>query len=268
MSCISKKLIFLMILFCGCSTLQKADEVVYSDKLEYRQGAICRGLKDNKEMALVFTGGSFGEGLETILDELKARNIKAGFFFTGEFFEIDSHKSLIRRLVKEGHYLGPHSDKHLLLASWDDGSTQVTKEEFTEDLLKNIDRCVKFGFKRKDIRYWIPPFEHINEEVCGWAREAGIETFNFSRGTLSSTDWAPESYKGFRPSERIIKSIRDYPSKDTYGYNGFIMLMHVGAGERKDKLHYHFSEILDLLRDYKFTRIDYLLDKGICNTNT
>lgn len=247
-----------------CAGLESEGEMNI-EEIQRRQGAICRAARNSKEMALVFTGGEFGEGLETLLDELKARQLKAGFFFTGDFFQIEGHQPLIRRLVREGHYLGPHSDEHLLLASWEDERTLVTKEQFTEDLLRNIDRCVQYGFKRENIRYWIPPYEHINEEVCGWAKPLGITTFNFTRGTLSHTDYAPEGDRAFRPSQIVIESIKEYPRKDPHGFNGFILLMHVGAGKRQDKLHPHFAEIVDFLTNegYKMIRVDHLLDKAL-----
>jgi len=238
---------------------------MFSEKFERRQGAICRGFRDSKEMALVFTGGEFGEGLETILDELKKRDLKAAFFFTGAFFQIEKHQPLIRRLVQEGHYLGPHSDQHLLLAKWEDDSTLVTRKEFSADLQKNIDTCVEYGFKREDIRYWIPPYEHTSEEVCGWSQDLGFTMINFTRGTLSHTDYAPEGDKAFRPSEVVLQSIKEYPSKDPDGYNGFLLLMHVGAGGRKDTLHPHFGEIVDFLlaQGQIIVRVDQLMDKGL-----
>jgi len=233
--------------------------------LEKRQGAICRVDRSSKEMSLVFTGGEFGESLETILNELKARNLKAAFFFTGHFFQIEAHHPLIRRIVDEGHYLGPHSDEHLLLASWEDEKTLVTKEQFTADLEKNIERCVEYGFKREDIRYWIPPYEHCNEEICGWSDELGMTMINFTRGTLSHTDYAPEGDRSFRPTEVVLQSIREYPEKDEDGYNGFLLLMHVGAGKRVDKLHPHFAEIVDFLiaQGQQIVRVDELVDHAI-----
>jgi len=238
---------------------------MFDSKFERRQGALCRGYRDKKEMALVFTGGEYGEGLETILDELKKRKIQAAFFFTGDFFEIKAHQPLIRRLVKEGHYLGPHSDKHLLLADWEHERTLVTREEFEADLRKNIDRCAAYGFSRKDIRYWIPPYEHTSLEVCGWSSEMGLTMINFTHGTLSFTDYAPEDDRAFRPSSTILQSIKDYPAKDPDGFNGFVLLLHAGSGSRVDKMHRHFSEVLDFLigEGYSFLRVDRLFDKGL-----
>ena len=93
----------------------------------------------------------------------------------------------------------------------------------------------------------------------------GMTMINFTHGTLSFTDYAPEDDKAFRTSETIIKSIKDYPTKDENGFNGFVLLIHAGSGDRKDKLHPHLPEILDYIshEGYKFVRVDKLFDKGI-----
>jgi len=238
---------------------------MFDSKFERRQGALCRGYRDRKEMALVFTGGEYGEGLETILDALKARQVKAAFFFTGDFFGIKACQPLIRRLVQEGHYLGPHSDKHLLLADWQNGKTLVTREDFEADLRRNIERCVSYGFPREHVRFWIPPFEHTNLEVCGWSAEMGLTMINFTPGTLSFTDYAPEGDRAFRPSSTILQSIREYPAKDQDGFNGFVLLLHAGSGARVDKMHKHLGEVLDFLigKGYALVRVDALFDRGL-----
>lgn len=236
-----------------------------NDGLDRRQGALCRGSRLAKELALAFTGDEYGEGLETILDELGRRGLKGAFFFTGRFFEIEAHQPLIRRLVREGHYLGPHSDRHLLLAGWEEGRTLVTREEFEADLRRNLERCAEFGFPLERIRYWIPPYEHLNLEVCSWSLEAGVVPINFTPGTLSFTDYAPEGDRAFRPTSEILQSVFDYPKKDPHGFKGFILLFHAGSGPRADKLHPRFGEVLDFLlgEGYAVVRVDELLDKGL-----
>ena len=80
----------------------------------WSHGAIIRGPQDSKRIALIFTGGHFGEGAQGILDALAARNIKGSFFFTGDYLRIADHSEGIRRIIEEGHYLGPHGDAHWL----------------------------------------------------------------------------------------------------------------------------------------------------------
>src|SRR5690242_16718012 len=83
-------------------------------------GGIIRGDVRAKKLALVFTGDQKGESTEPILDILKQRRIRAGLFVTGGFLGQPELRKLVERAISEGHYVGPHSDRHLLYASWED----------------------------------------------------------------------------------------------------------------------------------------------------
>src|SRR5437667_8730587 len=62
----------------------------------FSHGGVIRGDTSRKQIALIFTGGDFGEGTSTILDALKARNIKASFFVTGDFLRKPDYPALIQ----------------------------------------------------------------------------------------------------------------------------------------------------------------------------
>src|SRR5688572_33239701 len=88
----------------------------------YVEGGVTRGDTSKKQLALVFTGGDFGEGTGHVLDTLAAANVKASFFFTGDYLRKPQHQDYLARIVDEGHYLGPHSDAHPLYCPWEDRS--------------------------------------------------------------------------------------------------------------------------------------------------
>jgi len=79
---------------------------------------VVRGDSTKKEVALVFTADEFGEGLPVIVQTLGSENIKGAFFFTGRFYRNPAFQSFILTLHENGHYLGPHSDEHLLYCDW------------------------------------------------------------------------------------------------------------------------------------------------------
>ncbi|MFN5135213.1 MAG: glycoside hydrolase family 9 protein, partial [Chitinophagaceae bacterium] len=115
-------------------------------KLQYSKDAIIRGDTSKKEISLVFTGHEFADGGQFIQQTLKQQNIKASFFFTGDFYRNKKFQPLILQLKKDGHYLGAHSDKHLLYCDWKNrDSLLVTKESFTNDLLANMDVMHQLG---------------------------------------------------------------------------------------------------------------------------
>ena len=237
----------------------------FSNDFAMAEDGIVRGANDKKELALILTGGSFAEGGDFILDTLKKYNVKASFFFTGDFFRIEEFKPIIERIVKEGHYLGPHSDKHLLLADWEHRKNLVSEEVFKKDLEDNLKELEKFGVKKKDVTFWIPPYEWYTKEHSQWSKEMGITLFNFSPGTRSNADYMEDDDLKFVPADKILESIIKYEQENKDGLNGFLLLMHIGAGPKrtKDKFFYKLPELLDYLtnKGYKLVRVDELLEK-------
>jgi peptidoglycan/xylan/chitin deacetylase (PgdA/CDA1 family) len=118
---------------------QAATTALEKLSVKLQGGAIIRGKKAEKRLAVVFTGHSHGEGGEIIMNELAKRDAKGSFFFTGDFLTNMSLTPLVHRVVKDGHYLGPHSDKHLLYCSWEAAKkTLVTRQEFMSDMAANL----------------------------------------------------------------------------------------------------------------------------------
>jgi peptidoglycan/xylan/chitin deacetylase (PgdA/CDA1 family) len=225
-------------------------------------GAIVRGPREARRLALVFTGHEFGEGGETILDELAKRKAKASFFLTGDFLANPRFQTLVRRIVDEGHYLGPHSDKHLLYCEWTaDKKTLVSKEAFAADLDANLEKIVRHGAARP--RYFLPPYEHFNADIARWSAELGVQLVNYTPGTRSHADYTEDDAPRFVSSRAIFESIVRREQEGPHGLNGFLLLMHIGAGPRRtDKFHDRFGELLDVLADkrYQFVRVDELLE--------
>jgi peptidoglycan/xylan/chitin deacetylase (PgdA/CDA1 family) len=227
------------------------------------EGGVTRGDTSKKQIALIFTGGDFGEGTGHVLDTLDAHGIKASFFFTGDYLRKPEHAEFLKRIIAENHYLGPHSDKHPLYAPWEDRKkTLITRDAFRADLQKNIDDLRALGALKDRTKpvYFIPPYEWYNQDQSRWSREMGVFLFNFTPGSGSNRDWAPEDHKSFVPSTRIIADILAYEQKDPQGLSGFLLLLHVGSG-RKDKT---FLLLGDLLKEvkahgYEFVRVDELL---------
>ena len=149
--------------------------------LTYDQGAVVRGPRDRKQLAIVFTGDEFGDGLSTVANVLEHHHAKASFFFTGRFYRNEAFAAGIRKLMRAGQYLGPHSNSHLLYADWNDRpKTLVTRDQFVSDLNDNFAAMKKFGITRSDARYFLPPFEWYNQEIADWTRTAGLTLVNYS----------------------------------------------------------------------------------------
>jgi peptidoglycan/xylan/chitin deacetylase (PgdA/CDA1 family) len=229
----------------------------------YSHGAIIRGDSTKKEIALVFTGDSYADGAEHITKVLNETNVKASFFFTGNFYRNENFKSAIEKLRLDGHYLGVHSDKHLLYCAWENrDSTLVTKEEFINDLFNNYVEIERFGLSFKGAHYFLPPYEWYNDTISRWTKEFGLTLINFTPGTISHTDYTTPDMKNYKTSEEIHNSILNYENSHKNGLNGFILLVHFGtAPERKDKYYFYLQDLITVLksRGYSFKRIDKLL---------
>lgn len=236
-----------------------SDASVYT----WDHGAIVRGPRGEPAISLIFTGGDFGEGTEEVLDALREHGVPGSFFFTGDYLRNEAHHPSIARLLREGHYLGPHSDGHPLYCPWEDRrKTLVTREEFRADLERNLADLEAFGVNRAGIRWWIPPYEWYNEDIVRWSLEMGLQPFNFTPGTLSNADYTTEDARNYRSSETIHRSILDHETQQEDGLNGFLLLTHVGAGPgRRDKFFHRLGTLIGELtgRGYAFERVDELL---------
>ncbi len=234
------------------------------DLCERWEGAIIRGPQNEKKIAVAFTGHSFAEGADIILNELAKHKGKGSFFLTGEFLTNSTFSPAVQRIVKEGHYLGPHSDTHVLYCPWEGPKrTLVSHAEFQADLNANLAKIQRFGVKRAQIRYFLPPYEHYNQEIADWSRQMGLTLVNYTPGTRSNADYTGDAEKNFVSSKIVFDSIVSKEQKDPHGLNGFILLLHIGAGPgRADKFPARFGELLDYLtgKGYQFVRVDELLD--------
>jgi peptidoglycan/xylan/chitin deacetylase (PgdA/CDA1 family) len=226
-------------------------------------GAITRGDQTRKKIALVFTGDQFAEGEDSIANTLAKRGVKASFFFTGRFYRNEEFAPAIERLMRDGHYLGAHSDEHLLYADWKDrGKTLVSQAEFLADLERNYAAMKQFGISKSDSHYFLPPYEWYNSTISEWTKQAGLQLINFTPGTSSNADYTTPEDTNYLSSDAILEKIKRYESTNPNGVNGFLLLSHIGAGPRRsDK----FFEKLDLLivwlraRNYELVRVDDLL---------
>lgn len=233
--------------------------VLISKNKKIEEGGIVRGNTFKKHLSLVFTGHEYADGAETILQVLENNGVKGSFFLTGEFYR--KYPVIARKIGEEGHYMGPHSDKHLLYADWNKrDSTLVTRRQFEKDLNDNYKAMRKIGLKIQSPRYFMPPYEWYNREISYWAKAKGVQIVNFTPGTTSNADYTTPDMKNYRSSGTIYYNILEYEEKD--GLNGFVLLIHIGTDpKRTDKLYDLLDDLIKELkkREYRLLRIDELL---------
>jgi len=213
-----------------------------------------------KVVYLVFTGHEFAGGGEVIRKTLAREKIPASFFFTGGFYRKGGFAPLIRGLRRDGHYLGAHSDRHLLYAPWSNrDSLLVTREEFLADLRANYLAMERLGIRREHAPLFLPPYEWYNDTISRWCGEAGLALVNFTPGTSSNADYTyPGGEGGYVSSDTIFQRILRYEKESPSGLKGFLLLTHIGADRRRaDPFYDRLGSLIRVLkgRGYRFGRL-------------
>jgi len=214
-------------------------------------GAIVRSDSLSKVIYLCFTGHEYVEGFDSVLNDLDELNVQGSFFLTGDF--VRNYPIIVKRIVEAGHYVGAHSDKHLLYCDWEKrDSLLLSTGQIREDILANVEELERFGVFPK---FFMPPYEWYNTQVVQTAADIGQITLNFSPGIRSNADYTTPAMDNYISSKEILTSIYTYEL--TNGMNGFHLLIHPGTDpKRKDKFYAHMKELIKELRErgYSFDR--------------
>lgn len=205
----------------------------------------------------VFTADSLFEGAPFALDVLAEHNIKGSFFFTGKFLRDSTNVPVLKRIIGEEHYVGPHSDAHILLAEWDRNRTPlVSDDSLKRDMQANLAELARFGIRAENISFTIPPFEWCSKNHAHAYRRLGILPINPTPGIETYRDYTTPDLPYYWSAERMVRQLFDY--EKTHNLNGAIIIFHLGTEEaRTDKLYHHLPAILDTLqgRGYTFCRL-------------
>lgn len=238
----------------GAAALSPEPHAVRRD----RHGAVVGIDTDSRVIHLIFTADSMFEGGPHILDVLADRGVKASFFFTGNFLRDSIHDRIVRRTIADGHYVGPHSNRHILLADWDDNRTPfVTADSAVDDMEDNYAELKRFGITSAEARYIVPPYEWYNRIHVEAYRHAGMTAVSPSPGIQTYRDYTTPDMADYHTSDSMWRQLME--RERTHGLNGAIIIVHPGTQDiRTDKFYYRLGDIIDTLRvrGYRFARID------------
>jgi len=231
-----------------------------ASNLQDSQGALVRMDTNKKKVYLVFSAHEFGEGGTKIASTLKKFDARGSFFFTGDFYRDKQYNKLIKLLKAEGHYLGAHSDKHLLYADWTRrDSLLVCQAIFEKDLQSNYKEMMAFGIDPQEAKIFLPPYEWYNTEIVNWSKIFGLTLINFTPGIRTNADYTTPEMPNYRSSEQILTDLKNFESHDPNGLNGAIILIHMGASPlRTDKFYNHLDQLLESLtgKGYQFSKFE------------
>lgn len=197
------------------------------------------------------------EGASTILEVLSSFNIKGSFFFTGNYLRLKEHEQITKRIIDEGHYVGAHSDKHLLYATWENrNESLVSRDSLLNDIKRNYRELARLGIVVEDAPWFLPPYEWYNRESVYLASLMGLKTINYTPGTATPADYTTPDMKNYKSSDELIDALMKFEERE--GLNGAFILIHPGTEEsRTDKLYDKLELIISELKEkgYRFDRL-------------
>lgn len=192
----------------------------------------------DKVIYLTFDAGYENGNVEKILDVLKDENVKGAFFILDNM--IYKNKSLVRRMIEEGHIVGNHTLKHK------DMTKMKSKEEFAREL-SSLEELYFENFGVEMSKYYRPPEGKFNEENLKWATELGYKTVMWS---FAYADWD----NGRQPSaELALKKIMDNI------HNGEVMLLHPTSSTNAEIMRQLITELKS--QGFRFGTLDELCSK-------
>ncbi|WP_394331409.1 polysaccharide deacetylase family protein [Siphonobacter aquaeclarae] len=170
---------------------------------------------------------------------LRRNGIKGNFFLTGDFLRKARFRRWTKTMVQAGHYVGSHSDKHLLYCDWTRrDSLLVSRALFDRDLDAAYAELKHIGVKQAP--WFLPPYEWYNRETVRWSEERGLTVFNFTPGTGTNADYTWPGLPNYRSSDTLWNRLLRYEAEQSL--DGAFLLIHLGTDpRRKDK----FYRLLD-----------------------
>nr|WP_243388017.1 delta-lactam-biosynthetic de-N-acetylase [Bacillus kexueae] len=210
------------------------------DAIANEYGAYYLGDTSKKDVYLTFDNGYENGYTKKVLDVLKKENVQATFFVTGHYLE--SEPELVKRMVKEGHFVGNHSWSHPDL-------TKVSDEKLKQEL-DSVSEKVEELTGQKGTVYLRPPRGIFSERTLALSKKYGYQTMFWS---LAFVDWKIDQQKGWEYSyNNMMKQI----------HPGSILLLHTVSKDNADALE---KAIQDLKKEgYRFKSLDdFMVDKEL-----
>lgn len=151
-------------------------------ELEKYGGLALDTKSSEKVLYLTFDCGYENGYTSKVLDALKEKNVPAAFFVTLTY--IKSSPDLIARMIKEGHIVGNHSNKHPCFAD-------ISREQMAQEI-QDVDNYLrtKFGYSSPFFRF---PEGAYSENALDLVKAIGYRSIFWS---VAYVDWDPDTIRG------------------------------------------------------------------------
>jgi peptidoglycan-N-acetylglucosamine deacetylase len=174
----------------------------------------------DKRVALTFDDGPNVETTTKVLDVLAKYEIKATFLINGSRVTSESHREVLRRIVRDGHILGNHTHNHK-------NSTTISASEFRTQVERTDAIIREIGVEPRYFRF---PFGASNCSTMGTVKDLGYVNTGWH---VDTADWCFASGGGSCPAS-TFRHVPDQFRSDMAGLtlsqvkskNGGIVLFH------------------------------------------
>ncbi|HTO88093.1 MAG TPA: polysaccharide deacetylase family protein [Thermoanaerobaculia bacterium] len=222
---------------------------------------LTRGPRDRPELVLSFDAGSSDRGARQILDALRARGIQTTVFLTGDF--IRRYPDVARRVAKDGHEVGNHTDSHPHLTTYAQDGRQATRpgvdRAFVARELRATAEAWLAATGRPLAPLWRAPYGEQNAEIRYWAAQEGYWHVGWTGGRagLDGLDWVSDpSSRAYRSAGKVVDRLVSHAE------SGGIILLHLGS-DREDPVAPLVPQLLDALsrRGFRLARASEFLTR-------
>jgi len=176
---------------------------------------------DKSRIIITFDQGYENGYTSKILDTLKEKHVSAIFFLTGDYAK--KEKTLVRRMIDEGHVLGNHGMTHAKLPD-------LSPEELKQEVMSLHQYVLdEYGYEMQYFRY---PCGEYSESTIEQLKNLGYKTLFWSFAYVDwKTDAQPSAELGFK---KLTES----------AHGGEILLLHSVSATNAEIL----GDVIDNLR--------------------
>ena len=182
---------------------------------------------NEKIMYLTFDNGYEYQNLTAdILDTLKEKNVKAAFFVTLSYAK--SNKSLVRRMIDEGHIVGNHSTTHPVFPD-------ITRTKMAEEIAQLDEYLINnFSYSSSYFRFPTGAYSECSLELV---TSLGYKSIFWS---LAHADWDTSAQKGEQYAYETVTS---------RFHSGAVILLHAVSSDNASAL----GRIIDTAKNQGYT---------------
>jgi len=203
-------------------------------KSQFYLRAICKGSKNNQEVALTFDDGPDKAITPKILEILKKYDVHATFFCIGK--KINGNQDLLLKIHRAGHLIANHTYSHSRLFGF------ITLKKMIEELEKTNESI--FQITGEKPIYFRPPHGVTNPTI-----KHALQKFSFT-----TIGWSIRSFDTVISSkEKVLKRVLQKVK------SGDIILFHDTVNNCPENIDGFISAILN--KGFKILRLDHLINK-------